>query len=62
MTFNEKEEILYRAIRLVNDFLEADEPDFVDKVLAAVANAELDTLEYMRDDLYEEMNSNGKNN
>lgn len=56
MTFNEKEEILYRAIRLVNDFLEADEPDFVDEVLAAVANAELDTLEYMRDDLYEEMN------
>ena len=55
MTFNEKEEILYRAIRLVNDFLAADEPDFVDEVLAAVANAELDTLEYMRDDLYEEM-------
>lgn len=56
MTFNEKEQILYRAIRLVNDFLEADEPDFVDEVLAAVANAELDTLEYMRDDLYEEWN------
>ena len=56
MTFNEKEEILYRAIRLVNDFLEADEPDFVDEVLAAVVNAELDTLEYMRDDLYEEWN------
>ena len=54
MTFNEKEEILYRAIRLVNDFLEADEPDFVDEVLSAVANAELDTLEYMRDDLYGE--------
>ena len=54
MTFNEKEQILYRAIRLVNDFLEADEPDFVDEVLAAVANAELDTLEYMRDDLYGE--------
>ena len=56
MTFNEKEEILYRAIRLVNDFLEADEPDFVDEVLEAITNAELDTLEYMRDDLYEEMN------
>ena len=55
MTFNEKEEILYRAIRLVNDFLEADEPDFVDEVLEAITNAELDTLEYMRDDLYEEM-------
>ena len=58
MTFNEKEEILYRAIRLVNDFLDADEPDFVDEVLAAVTNAELDTLEYMRDDLYEEWDSN----
>ena len=58
MTFNEKEEILYRAIRLVNDFLEADEPDFVDEVLVAVANAELDTLEYMRDDLYEKWDSN----
>ena len=54
MTFNEKEEILYRAIRLVNDLLEADEPDFVDEVTSAVANAELDTLEYMRDDLYGE--------
>ena len=62
MTFNEKEEILYRAIRLVNDFLAADEPDFVDEVLAAVANAELDTLEYMRDDLYEEWNNYGTNN
>ena len=56
MTFNEKEEILYRAIRLVNDLLEADELDFVDDVVNAVANAELDTLEYMRDDLYEEWN------
>ena len=56
MTFNEKEEILYRAIRLVNDLLDADEPDFVDEITRAVANAELDTLEYMRDDLYEEMN------
>ena len=52
MTFNEKEEILYRAMRLVNDLLDADEPDFVDEVLGAIANAELDTLEYMRDDLY----------
>ena len=58
MTFNEKEEILYRAIRLVNDFLATDEPDFVDEVLRAVVNAELDTLEYMRDDLYERWNSN----
>ena len=56
MTFNEKEEILYRAIRLVNDLLESDEPDFVDEITRAVANAELDTLEYMRDDLYEEWN------
>ena len=54
MTFNEKEEILYRAIRLVNDLLDADEPDFVDEITRAVANAELDTLEYMRDDLYGE--------
>ena len=54
MTFNEKEQILYMAIRLVNNFLDADEPDFVDEVLAAVANAELDTLEYMLDDLYGE--------
>lgn len=54
MTFNEKEEILYRAMRLVNDLLEADEPDFVDEIVNAVANAELDTLEYMRDDLYGE--------
>ena len=52
MTFNEKEQILYMAMRLVNEFLEADESDFVDEVLRAVANAELDTLEYMRDDLY----------
>ena len=56
MTFNEKEEILYRAIRLVNDLLEADEPDFVDDVVNAVTNAELDALENMRDDLYEEWN------
>ena len=56
MTFNQKEEILHRAMRLVNDFLDADEPDFVDEVLGAIANAELDTLEYMRDDLYEEWN------
>lgn len=52
MTFNEKEEILYRAIRLVNDLADADDSDFVDEVLSAVANAELDTLECMRDDLY----------
>ena len=54
MAFNEKEHILYTAMRLVNDLLEADEPDFVDEVLGAIANAELDTLEYMRDDLYGE--------
>lgn len=58
MTFNEKEEILYRAMRLVNDLLDADESDFVDEITRAVANAELDTLEYMRDDLYEEWDSN----
>lgn len=58
MTLNEKEPILYMAIRLVNDLLAADEPDFVDEVLGAIYNAELDTLEYMRDDLYEEWNSN----
>ena len=56
MTFNEKEEILYRALRLVNDLLAADEPDFVDEIVNAIANAELDTLEYMRDDLYGEEN------
>ena len=50
MTFNQKEAILHMAIRLVNELLEANEPDFVDEVLAAIANAELDTLEYMRDD------------
>lgn len=54
MTFNEKEQILYMAMRLVNELVDADEPDFVDEILVAVANAELDTLEYMRDDLYEE--------
>ena len=54
MTFNEKEEILYRAMRLVNDLLDADEPDFVDEIVNAIYNAELDTLEYMRDDLYGE--------
>lgn len=58
MTFNEKEEILYRAIRLVNDLADVDDMDFVDEVTRAVANAELDTLEYMRDDLYEEWDSN----
>lgn len=58
MTFNEKEEILYRAIRLVNDLADADDMDFVDEVTRAVVNAELDTLEYMRDDLYEEGDSN----
>ena len=62
MTFNEKEEILYRAIRLVNDLLAADEPDFVDEVLGAIVNAELDALEYMRDDLYEEWNNYDGNN
>ena len=56
MTFNQKEEILYRAIRLVNDLLEADEPDFVDEVLAAIDYRDIDTIEYMRDDLYEEWN------
>ena len=54
MTFNEKEGILYLAMRLVNELLDADDSDFVDDVTNAVANAELDTLEYMRDDLYGE--------
>ena len=52
MTFNEKESILYMAQRLVNELLEADDSDFVDAVTNAIANAELDTLEYMVDDLY----------
>lgn len=52
MTINEKEPILYMAMRLVNELTDADDPDFVDEVTAAIANAELDTLEYMLDDLY----------
>ena len=52
MTLNEKEPILYMAMRLVNELADADDPDFVDGVTAAIANAELDTLEYMLDDLY----------
>lgn len=52
MTLNEKEPILYMAMRLVNELADADDSDFVDAVTAAVANAELDTLEYMLDDLY----------
>lgn len=52
MTLNEKEPILYMAMRLVNELSDADDPDFVDEVLGAIANAELDTLEYMLDDLY----------
>lgn len=52
MTLNEKEPILYMAMRLVNELVDADDPDFVDEVTAAIANAELDTLEYMLDDLY----------
>jgi hypothetical protein len=39
-------------MRLVNELTDADDPDFVDEVTAAIANAELDTLEYMLDDLY----------
>lgn len=58
MTLNEKEPILYMAMRLVNELADADDPDFVDGVTAAIANAELDTLEYMLDDLYEEWDSN----
>ena len=58
MTLNEKEPILYMAMRLVNELADADDPDFVDEVTAAIANAELDTLEYMLDDLYEEWNAN----
>ncbi len=54
MTFNQKETILNLAIRLVNELLNAYDPDFVDEVVSAIANAELDTLEYMRDDLYGE--------
>lgn len=52
MTLNEKEPILYMAMRLVNELSYADDSDFVDEVTAAIANAELDTLEYMLDDLY----------
>lgn len=52
MTLNEKEPILYMAMRLVNELADADDSDFVDKVTSAIANAELDTLEYMLDDLY----------
>lgn len=52
MTLNEKEPILYMAMRIVNELVDADDPDFVDQVTAAIANAELDTLEYMLDDLY----------
>ena len=54
MTFNEKEAILYMAMRLVNELVDADDSDFVDEITSAIANAELDTLEYMRDDLYKE--------
>jgi hypothetical protein len=54
MTLNEKEPILYMAMRLVNELADADDPDFVDAVTTAIANAELDTLEYMLDDLYGE--------
>lgn len=56
MTFNQKEEILYRAMRLINDLLDADEPDFVDDILAAIDYGDLDALEDMRDDLYGEEN------
>jgi hypothetical protein len=56
MTLNEKEPILYMAMRLVNELADADDPDFVDEVTSAIANAELDTLEYMLDDLYGEEN------
>jgi hypothetical protein len=54
MTLNEKEPILYMAMRLVNELLDADDQDFVDAVTSAIANAELDTLKYMLDDLYGE--------
>ena len=54
MTFNEKEAILYLAMRLVNELLDSDDSDFVDEITNAVTNAELDTLEYMRDVLYGE--------
>lgn len=56
MTFNQKEQILYMAMRLVNELADADNMNFVDEVTSAVANAELDTLEYMRDELYKEWN------
>lgn len=52
MTLNEKEPILYMAMRLVNELADADDMEFVDEVTNAIANAELDTLEYMLDDLY----------
>lgn len=53
MTCKEKEPILYMAMRLVNELLDADEPDFVEGIARAVYNADLGTLECMRDDLYE---------
>ena len=54
MTFNQKEAILSMAMRIVNELVDADDSNFVDEVISAVSNAELDTLEYMRDDLYGE--------
>ena len=54
MTFNEKEQILYMAMRLVNELADADDLNFVDGIIDAIFNADIDTLEYMRDDLYGE--------
>lgn len=58
MTFNEKEGVLYLAKRLINELLDADDSDFVDEVTNAIANAELDTVEYMLYDLYGEEDNN----
>ena len=55
MTLNEKEPILYMAMRLVNELLDADEPDFVDDVLAAIVNADFIALQHMLYDLYGEV-------
>lgn len=62
MTCKEKEPILYMAMRLVNELLDADEPDFVNEIVRAIYNADLGTLECMRDDLYERWNPNDGNN
>ena len=54
MTFNEKEQILYMAMGLINKLEDVDDMDFVDEVASAVANGYLGVLEEMRKDLYSE--------